>query len=93
MPADAPETMPQDWAQRMENPALAHVIGTTAPILKIAVSGACLVGLALAAVTLVSSRERNAPAATSIRAPEGAAVPAIDAAAPARTETATFALG
>ena len=72
---------------------MAHLIGTTAPILKIGVVGACLAGLVLAAVTLVSARERSTTAATSISAPEGAAKPPIDAAAPARTETATFALG
>jgi hypothetical protein len=74
---------------------MANPIKATAPILRIAVIGACVVGLVLGAIYLSSTKERKTVNLTETKTSSDpkAAIPAIDASVPTQTETATFALG
>ncbi len=71
---------------------------TAIPILGLLLLAACLVGLALGEMEMSSDSTEQKILATPTR-PDAArqapmdAIPPLDAAAPARTETATFSLG
>ena len=71
---------------------MADLINATTPVQRILVLVVGLVGLVLGAL-LLASREEQTVALTGTEVETRAATPPIDAAAPARTETATFALG
>lgn len=75
---------------------MANLINASALNLKVVIVGISLVGLVLGAASLSSKinsvEEKSAMDVTTNTAP-GAAIPPIDASAPAQTETATFALG
>jgi hypothetical protein len=72
---------------------MANLIKAAAPALRMVVAGACLVGLGLGAVYLGSRNERKTMTLTPTSSVHKAAIPPIDASAPTKTETATFALG
>ena len=75
---------------------MANLVNALTPALRVLMVVVSLVGLVLGAVFLSSRissvEERSAMDVTKNTAPE-AAIPPIDASAPAQTETATFALG
>jgi hypothetical protein len=72
---------------------MADPIKATTPILRIAVVGACVVGLVLGAIYLSSMKESKTMTLTKTSSDPKAAIPPIDASVPTKTETATFALG
>jgi hypothetical protein len=72
---------------------MGDLINVTSPTLKIMVFGVCFAGFIVGAVLLNSTKDRRATAPTAVDPVPGAATPPMDAAAPAHTETATFALG
>jgi hypothetical protein len=74
---------------------MADPIKATTPILRMAVVGACVVGLVLGAIYLSSTKERKTVTLTKTNTSSDpkAVIPAIDASVPTKTETATFALG
>ena len=71
---------------------MADLINATTPVQRILVVVVCFVGLVLGAL-LLASREEKTVALAETELGARVATPPIDAAAPARTETATFALG
>ena len=71
---------------------MADLINITAPTLRIVVVGACVVGLVLGAIYLGSTKERKTMTVTKTSSVKAEILPT-DASAPAKTETATFALG
>jgi len=72
---------------------MADPIKATTPILRIAVVGACVVGLVLGAIYFSSMKESKTMTLTKTSSDPKAAIPPIDASVPTKTETATFALG
>jgi hypothetical protein len=74
---------------------MVDLVKTAAPILAFAVIVACVLGLALGGERLLSSspldQGTTGPAVPAPKDQMG--IPPIDAAVPARTETATFAFG
>jgi hypothetical protein len=72
---------------------MADLINATTTILRIMIVGACFVGLVWGAIVLASIRERETMALTKTELVSKVAIPPIDASAPTKTETATFALG
>jgi len=75
---------------------MANLVNAFTPALRVLMVVVSLIGLVLGAVFLSSRissvEEKSAMDVTTNTAP-GAAIPPIDASAPAQTETATFALG
>ena len=79
---------------------MADLVRTAAPLAGLALVGACLLGLALGGAGWLSgSTEENRTEGTAAPLPPTpnpaaqADIPTLDATLPARTETATFALG
>jgi hypothetical protein len=75
---------------------MANLVNASTPILKVVIVGISLVGLVLGAVFLSSrtnSVEEGSAMDVATNMTPRAAIPPIDASAPAQTETATFALG
>lgn len=72
---------------------MADLISASTPTLRVALVGACVVGLVLGAIYLGSTKERKTMTLTKMSAVPRAAIPSLDASAPAKTETATFGLG
>jgi hypothetical protein len=76
---------------------MTNLIHASGPSLRVGLVGLGLMGLVLLGA-VVLSRARDSRVVTLVDSAEGdavqtAAIPAIDAAAPVHTETATFALG
>jgi hypothetical protein len=72
---------------------MADLLKATTPTLRIVVVGVCFVGLVLGAIYLGSTKERKAMTPPKTNPVPNATLPPIDASAPPKTETATFALG
>jgi hypothetical protein len=72
---------------------MADLIKATTPTLRIVVVGTCVVGLVLGAIYLGSTKGRKTMTLAMTSPVHKGAVPPIDASAPTKTETATFALG
>jgi hypothetical protein len=71
------------------------LIRATTPSQRTVVLGACVVGLVLGGLGIFFglTKEKSSMAMTTTTSVQGAAIPPIDASAPTKTETATFALG
>ena len=68
------------------------LIKALTPTQRIVAIGACIVVLVLVGLGVLSLKERNAMSEVANSLPR-TSIPPIDASAPAKTETATFALG
>jgi hypothetical protein len=71
---------------------MANLINATTPVQRVLVV-VCCVGIILGVIYLASTKEKETMALAETELGTRAATPPIDAAAPTRTETATFALG
>jgi hypothetical protein len=72
---------------------MADLIKATTPTLRVVVIGACFMGLVLGAILLGSKKEGEAMAVAKPSPVPNVTIPPVDTSVPARTETATFALG